>query len=202
MLYINIGSYTARGKMGIMLLITFVFILIVVAILCGSFDKIMMTIIAAQVSGILWCMYKYGDSSPPTDSTESFYNPTKLQDDEKFQVSGPDEYVDIEHELKNSHYNINADNYDNASELYNYTLDKPPNSLEEMIGIVLNENKTDFTVDYGIASHGAELARRNKEALNYRSRFNKDNFKRFFEEELDEADNRRWFDRDMLEYSF
>ena len=178
-------------------LLSIAFILLIIYIICCPFDKAMLIIICAQFLGIMACVCGY-----VKHSREKFYNPSKLEEDEKFGIHIPENYEDVVQELKNIEYNVNVDNHDNADQLDTYDLDAPEISTEDMIQVILDENSTDNSVDYHVASHGAELAKRNKMALNIRSRYHKDNFKKYFEEELDESAERQWFDRDQLEYDF
>lgn len=184
-------------SMNVILLLSIPFILLIIYILCCPYDKALLILIGMEILGIMIFF-----TSSKQYNNEDFYNPTTLPEEEKYDIYTPEKYNDTIQELKNITYNVNVNNHDNAKELETYELDHAEESIEDMIKHMLDENLTDTTVDYRAASLGAELSRRNKEAINIRSRYNKDNFKKYFEEELDESASRQWFDRDQLEYDF
>ena len=174
------------------------FVLLIIYVLCCPLDKSILMIICIQFFGIMLYLFK-----PRFDLLkEPFYNPSKLDDDEKFGIHIPEKYDDVIRELKNIEYNVNVNNHDNANSLAKYDLDTTKDNIDDMMTYILDENITDNTADYGIASHSAVLSRRNKDALNIRARYHKDNAKSYFEEELDEAAERQWFDKDQHEYIF
>ncbi len=198
--------------MSLEIIIPIILIIIVIYVLCCPSDEAMIIIISAQIFSLLFCLFMRENKK---SSNEAFYNPTKILEDDKFDVQTPRDYNQLVHELKKIDYDIGSENYDNSPQTLDYELDKrsgqythqpmlprEEDNVEEMIQTILDENREDVTVDYGVASLGNELAKRNKQALNIRSRFTSENFKEFYEEELDEADNRVWYDRDLLELDF
>ena len=199
--------------MSLAVIIPIILIIIVIYVLCCPTDEAMIIIISAQIFSLLFCLFMRENKK---SSDETFYNPTKILDDDKFDIHIPRNYNQLVHELKKINYDIGSENYDNSTQLLDYSLDGrsgeyvyddelsplEEDNIEEMIQTILDENRKDITADYGIASHSTYNGSHNKRARNIRSRFTSENFKQFHEEELDEADNRVWYDRDLLEFDF
>lgn len=207
--------------MSLEVIIPIILIIIVIYVLCCPSDEAMIIIISAQIFSLLFCLFMRENKKSSNQTSETFYNPTKILDDDKFDIyhnqhdQTPRDYDELVHELKKINYDIGSENYDNGQETLDYELDgrsgqyahqpmlpREEDIAEEMIQTILDENREDVTVDYGASSLGIELSKRNKQAINIRSRFTSENFKEFHEEELDEADNRVWYDRDLLELDF
>ncbi len=181
-----------------LIIILILFIIIVIYVLVCPSNKAVIIIICAQILGLMFCLYMHKNMK----KEEVFYNPTKFPEPDKYNIEDIRNYEDLVHLLKKTDYDIESGNYDNSREQEDYLLDKPQDPVEDIIQSILDENQDDITVDYGTSSLGAEHARRNKQSLNIRSRFDSENFKQWHEEELDEAAERRWFDRDQLEFDF
>jgi len=175
-----------------------IFILSIIFIIVCDLDVALVAIILMHIFAISIC---YQNKRSDT-KIESFEPISKTSDDEKYGVLVPEEYEAVVHELNNVTHNIKNENYDNMMDLNDFSISKPPTDAYQMLDELLKTNDED--ADYKIASLSAEMSRRNKQASNYRSRLNSENtrYSMGLDEELDEADNRQWFDRDQLDLDF
>jgi len=177
-------------------LLVIIIILSIIFILVCDLDIALIAIIIMHVFAIGMCWVS--KNKRKTD-VEAFQPVSKLADDDKFVVSTPQQYADVVHELNTIAYNINNENYDNLTNLDDFTLSKPAPPSHEMLEELLKYD--DETADYKAASMSAELAKRNKQAAINRARHNSESFRisSGLDEELDEAAERRWYDRDQLD---
>jgi len=131
--------------------------------------------------------------------SENFTPVSKNSDDTKYNIYLPEKYKNIINELNTINYNIDNKNYDNLMDLDDFNINKPNDSVSDILNETLKIQTE--TLNYKIASISSELSKKNKQAINYRSYFNSENFKKSsgLDEELNETYNREWYDRDQLD---
>ncbi len=187
-----------RFTMECSVIIIIILIMVIIYVLCCPSNKVVIIVMCSQLIALVFCLYMAKGKT----MFESFYNPTKTLEEDKYNIETVQNYEDLVQELKRLDYNVASGNYDNSIEQDDYSIIREEESVEDIIQSILNENREDVTADYGISSLGGHNAKRAKQSMDIRSRFNSENFKIWHEEELDEAADRRWFDRDALEFDF
>lgn len=184
--------------MDYLLIVIIILITIIIYVLCCPSNIAVIIILCSQLFALAFCLYMVNGNTV----FESFYNPTKTRPENKYGIEMDRNYDDLVHELKQLDYNVASGNYDNPTETDDYSIIRAEESVEDMIQSLLDENREDVTADYGISSRMGHHGRKNKQAIDIRSRFNSENFKIWHEEELDETADRVWYDRDALEFDF
>lgn len=180
------------------IILIIILIMVIIYVLCCPSNKAVIIVLCSQLIAVVFCLYMVKGKS----LFESFYNPTKKLEEDKYGIETVQNYDDLVHELKQLDYSVASNNYDNSREQDDYSIIRAEESVDDMIQSILNENREDVTADYGISSLGGHNAKRAKQSMDIRSRFNSENFKIWHEEELDEAADRQWYDRDALEFDF
>ena len=173
-------------------LMVIIFIMILLLILVASPGQSCLPIVVLALVGLV----KMKNKVNPDDSDSDSDLDDEPESEHSTEVTPKVERLEDAPKKKDKKFVINK-KYDNSNlikqMLHNH------NYAPKSVNKYTNEGYIATDGDTLLADRMKAVSMKNKEAIHHRTRFNSDNFRQYFQEELDEQEKKIWWEHDALD---